>query len=61
VTIASRPSFRARDGVKGKADFSNRPSGIFLQGGLDDPNHIESAGEIRFYAQIISQRRSRSD
>jgi hypothetical protein len=36
-----------------KGDFSNRPSGIFSQAGLDDPNHIESAGEISFYAQIM--------
>jgi hypothetical protein len=26
-------------------------SGLFLASGLDDPNHIESAGEIRFCAQ----------
>jgi hypothetical protein len=48
-----------RDGVKGKADFSKRPSGIFSQGGLDHPNQIETADEISFYAQIIYQRRAR--
>jgi hypothetical protein len=26
-------------------------SGIFLPRDLDDPNHVESAGEIRLFAQ----------
>jgi hypothetical protein len=52
------PLLWVRDGVKGKGDFSKRPSGIFLQGGLDDPNQLELLGEISFYAQIISKRSS---
>jgi hypothetical protein len=45
--------------VKGKADFSKRPSGIFSRADLDDPNQLELLGEISFYAQIISERYSR--
>jgi hypothetical protein len=44
--------------VKGKGDFSKRPSGIFSQGGLDDPNQLDAADEISFYAQIIFKFRS---
>jgi hypothetical protein len=54
------PLLWVRDGVKGKCDFSKRPSGIFSHAGLDDPDQLELAGEISFYAQIISKRYSRS-
>ena len=33
-------------------DLPDGPSGIFLREGLDDPNHIESAREIRADAHV---------
>jgi hypothetical protein len=37
-----------RDGMKGRGDFSERPSGIFLQGGLDDPNQLNRLAKLVF-------------
>jgi hypothetical protein len=36
-----------------EADLRRMRSGIFLQRNLDDPNHIEMAGEIRSLAQRL--------
>jgi hypothetical protein len=36
------------------ADLGEMRSGIFLPRNLDDPNHVEMAGKIRFYAQRVS-------
>src|SRR5207245_418247 len=36
-------------------DLGGRRSELFLRGGLDDPNHVESAREIGFYAHAIFQ------
>jgi hypothetical protein len=46
VTIAKRPSYRARDGRACRDDLPDGPSEIFLRKGLDHPNQLESAGEI---------------
>jgi hypothetical protein len=35
------------------ADLGELRSDLFLPSNLDDPNHVESAREIRFYAQRI--------
>jgi hypothetical protein len=35
------------------ADLGRMRSGIFSQHNLDDPNHVESAGEIRFCVQRV--------
>src|SRR5881227_293283 len=35
------------------ADLGEMRSGIFLMRNLDDPNHVESADEIRFCAQRV--------
>jgi hypothetical protein len=35
------------------ADLGEMRSGLFLQHNLDGPNHVEMAGEIRFYAQRV--------
>ena len=35
------------------ADLGEMRSGIFLPRNLDDPNHVEMAGEIRFCAQRV--------
>ena len=35
------------------ADLACGGSGIFLPRNLDDPNHVEPADEIRFYAQRV--------
>jgi hypothetical protein len=40
------------DGV----DLGEMRSGIFLQRNLDDPNHVESADEIRAFAQRVLRR-----
>jgi hypothetical protein len=34
-------------------NFGKTESEIFLQGGLDDPNQLESVHEISFYAHVI--------
>jgi hypothetical protein len=36
------------------ADLGETRSGLFLPHNLDDPNHVESAGEIRALAQRFS-------
>jgi hypothetical protein len=33
--------------------FRKKRSGIFLPGDLDDPNRVETAGEISFFAQQV--------
>ena len=53
VTIASRPSYRVRR-TSHIADLPDALSGIFLQAGLDDPNHFEIASKLRFCAQSAS-------
>ena len=35
------------------ADLGETRSGLFLPRNLDDPNHVESADEIRFLAQRV--------
>jgi hypothetical protein len=35
------------------ADLGEMRSGLFLQHNLDDPNHVESADEIRICAQRV--------
>jgi hypothetical protein len=42
-----------RDGAEDAGDLGYSKSGIFFRAGLDGPNQIESAGEIRFLAQSI--------
>jgi hypothetical protein len=37
--------------VEFAGDLGSRPRKIFFTAGLDHPNQIESAGEIRFLAQ----------
>jgi hypothetical protein len=43
--------------------LGTRRSELFLRGGLDDPNHVESVKEIAIYAHAIFQttRRLRND
>jgi hypothetical protein len=38
------------------ADLGEMRSGIFSPRNLDDPNHVEMAGEIGFYAQWVLRR-----
>src|SRR5439155_24929026 len=38
-----------------ETDLRRMRSGIFLPRNLDDPNHVEMAGEIRFCAQRVLQ------
>src|ERR1700692_260220 len=51
VTIAIRPSSGV-DGGGYKSDLRFRKTRIFFQTGPDNPNHVDPAQEIRFYAQI---------
>jgi hypothetical protein len=51
VTIAIRPSSGV-DGCGYKSDLGVRKTRIFFRMGLDDPNHVDPAGEIGFYVQI---------
>src|SRR5216684_1245866 len=50
VTIASRPSV-GRDGKSSRDDLGGAGSGIFLQKGLDCPNHIEKSQQISLRAR----------
>jgi hypothetical protein len=52
VTIAIRP-LRRRGTVKSNHDFCKNESGIFLREGLDKPNQLEAAYEIRLFAHAI--------
>jgi hypothetical protein len=51
VTIAKRPSYRARDGRACRDDLPDRHSGIFLRKGLDSPNQLEIACDFNLFAQ----------
>ena len=42
-----------RDGAGFRSDLGQARSRIFFETGLDDPNHLERTGEIRFYARAI--------
>jgi hypothetical protein len=53
VTIAILPSCRERTGRAGSADLPDGGSEIFFPKGLDDPNHLEIAAQIKIYAQRI--------
>jgi hypothetical protein len=55
VTTAKRPSYRVRDKRKEATDLGSAPSGIFFAQQLDDPNQIESARQIRFFAHASSR------
>jgi hypothetical protein len=46
---------------KEATDLGSTQSEIFFRTGLDDLNRIESADEIRFYAQAFFSRSGRSD
>jgi hypothetical protein len=55
ASIASRPYVRddretplcvGRDGERYAGDLGQMGTGIFLRGGLDDPNQVESTGEF---------------
>ena len=46
-----RPSVRARDGGKYAGDLGRKKTELFLSGGLDRANHLESSRQIRIYAQ----------
>src|SRR6188474_3198730 len=52
VTFASAPHLQ-RDGRSYAGDLPDDGSGIFLCGGLDGPNQLEIAREIRFLAQLL--------
>ena len=45
VTISSRPS-RGQDGEGCRTDLGQKRTAIFLQTGLDDPNHVDPTGEF---------------
>ena len=51
VTTAIRPSVRVRDVRIDNAVSTRSRSELFLQTGLDDPNQLESSGEIRLLEQ----------
>jgi len=53
VTIATRPSYRDRTRESVQL-ICPTAQAKFLRGGTDDPNHLKSAYEIRFYAHAIS-------
>jgi hypothetical protein len=67
ASTASRPAFRDdRDTplewggtARYKSDLVFRKTGIFFQTGLDNPNHVDPAHEIGFYAQIRRDARGR--
>jgi len=50
VTIAIRPSGE-RNGINEATDLGYFPNEIFFEAGLDDPNHVEFAWKISFWAQ----------
>ena len=52
VTIAKRPLQRGRT-HEGRHVSEKTKSGIFFRSGLDDPNQLESAHEIRFFAHAL--------
>ena len=59
VTIAIRPSVET--GQREIAtDLGREGSRLFLPRRLDDPNHIESARQIRFFAQRLFRRGARA-
>ena len=47
------PLLPERDGRIDRTDLPDTLSGIFLKARLDDPNHVEMAGEIRSFAQRV--------
>src|SRR5260370_15894989 len=49
VTIAIRPSV-GWDGVSFRSDLGQTGNGIFLQTGLDDPNHVDPLQQISVLA-----------
>jgi hypothetical protein len=53
------PLLWVRDGDKETTDLGPQQSGIFFASRLDDPNQIESAKEIEFYAHVIFSRPGR--
>src|SRR6202011_799467 len=55
VTIARRPSLWEQDAAMSEGDLPDGTTEIFFRGGLDDPNHVESAHENSVYAHPISR------
>jgi hypothetical protein len=55
VTIAKRPFQRRRDGGGCIADLGKGRSGIFLQMGLDDPNHVDPPQQNSVLAQAAGR------
>src|SRR2546423_8918176 len=55
VTIASRPSL-GRDGAGYSFDLGHSGTEIFLQTGLDTPNHVDRVQEIRPCAPAVWRR-----
>jgi hypothetical protein len=53
------PLLWVRDSDKETTDLGPQQSGIFFACQLDDPNQIESAEEIEFYAHVIFNRPGR--
>ena len=52
IVTTRTPLFMRRDRWRGQ-DFRWMKSGLFFARGLDDPNHVELAGEIGFCARVI--------
>jgi hypothetical protein len=55
VTIAIRPSCGNGMAEISGGDLPDGTSEIFLQGGLDDPNHVERPQQFAVYAHAISR------
>ena len=53
VTIAKRPSRVGRDGRVYRSDLGIARTEMFLQFGLDSPNHIDPVQEIRLNAHAL--------
>jgi|SRR5690349_25012266 hypothetical protein len=53
VTTAIRPSANEAGSAEDAADLGEPQSEIFLAGYLDDPNQLDVAREISFYAQAV--------
>jgi hypothetical protein len=56
IVTTRTPLFDEAGSREDGADLGEMRSGIFSPRNLDDPNHVESAGEIRFFAQRFLRR-----
>ena len=54
------PLLSRRDSAEIATDLGREGSRLFLPRRLDDPNHIESARQIRFFAQRLFRRGARA-